>query len=325
MFCANKYIYFAAFFFLCAGAPFVTHASFNLADGLVAHWELDEGSGTSIRDATGNGSDGEVVGPVVWTEGHFGGAFNFTGDGIISYVGFASPSNKIPIGNSPYTLSAWMKSDGAGGVQGIIGWGNYGNDNQVTAFRLDSGVCSGFNGLDIYWWGDDLVSCADPINIYDGNWHNVLTTYDGSTKKLYVDGGLIGQMTPLNAVHDVPDTSHFAIGLTATAFNEYFNGSLDDVRVYDRALSPEEITALYGALSADYTGVVTRSHTSHHTTSSRTSVPERIQILIRNGNLALALQLMHDWPNQITKDSLVQIRDALLQEYLALFSTIITI
>ncbi len=309
MFCVKKHLYFLALLSLLVGIPSVTHAEINLANGLVAHWKMDEGSGISVTDATGNGSDGEVVGPVNWVEGHFGGAFNFNGDGIISYVGVATPSSKIPVGNDSYTISAWMKSDGAGGTQGIIGWGNYGNDNQVTAFRLDNSVCDGRNGLDLYWWGDDLVSCADPINLYDGNWHQVLTTYDGSTKKLYVDGSLIGEMTPLNAVHSTPDTSNFAIGLTATAFDEYFNGSLDDVRVYDRALSEQEITALYNAPSADYTGVVTRSHRI----SSSTSAAQRIQVLIRNGNLALAAQVMHDWPNQINSSSLMQIRDALLE------------
>ncbi|QKG54986.1 LamG-like jellyroll fold domain-containing protein [Hymenobacter sp. BRD67] len=151
----------------------------------------------------------------------------------------------VPLGNSAYTLEAWIKPTSMG-VYGIIGWGNYGITNQATALRLDPA-----NGGSVrnYWWANDLMVTTG--NLADGKWHHVAATFDGTTRTIYVDGVLKGSDTPSG--HNVPNAANLRIGSTsvATANNpptglgtgEYFPGSLDEVRIYNVGLTQAQVQA----------------------------------------------------------------------------------
>ncbi len=215
-------------------------ASDDITSGLVADWEFNDGSGTSATDSTGNGNTGTLNGGSTWGVGKTSGGITFDGTG---YVTVASPS-LIPVGSSPYTLSAWIKTTGTNG-QGIIGWGDYGTQSATNAFRLASyGDCNGGNGLDNYWWGNDVVGCANNgTNLYDGTWHHVVTEYDGNARQIYIDGTLVtfDNPIPINVTRD----DNITIGATYLGNSENFNGTIDNVRVYNRALSDPQIAALY--------------------------------------------------------------------------------
>ncbi|MFM8930712.1 MAG: beta strand repeat-containing protein, partial [Gemmataceae bacterium] len=153
-------------------------------------------------------------------------SLNFSGS---SYV--PVPSNtSYPTGNSQYTLEAWIKPT-THGVNGIVGWGTWGSTNQTNALRLNS------NGQIVnYWWNNDLY--ATPGNLADGNWHHVAATFDGTYRRIYVDGVLLASDTPTG--HNVPSTaSNVRIGTTNNT--EYFSGGIDDVRVWNRARTASEI------------------------------------------------------------------------------------
>ena len=153
----------------------------------------------------------------------FGTALSF--DGLNDYVGIVTPT--VPISNSHYSLAAWIKPDTMG-ARGIVGWGNYGTVNQVNALRLTD------NGLVNYWWGNDLNIVTGPLT---GTWHHVAATFDGMTRTIYLDGVVVGSDMPTG--HNVPDGRNFQIG---TTFNvEHFDGQIDEMRIYDRALSAAEI------------------------------------------------------------------------------------
>jgi hypothetical protein len=129
----------------------------------------------------------------------------------------------LPINNSQYTIEAKIKPTILS-VEGIVGWGNYGTGGQANALRLD-----GSGNIINYWWGPDLsVSCA-PINLLDGNWHHVAAAFDGTTRRIFVDGILKGSDTP-GATHSVPNMN-FKIGSTNNG--EYFNGGIDEVRIWN--------------------------------------------------------------------------------------------
>ncbi len=155
----------------------------------------------------------------------FGSALNF--NGTSTYIAPTSTTN-IPVGNSPYTIEAWIKPNGAPANLGIIGWGTYGSTNQVNAFRLDNS-----GGIFNYWWGNDLYVAPTGFNLYDGSWHHLAATYDGITRAIYVDGVMKNSDAPTGL--NVSGTSNLAIGLTAPSLNEYFNGSMDEVRVWNYA------------------------------------------------------------------------------------------
>ncbi len=148
-------------------------------------------------------------------------------DGVNDYVSLPV-STPVPTGNSNYTIEAWIKPTAMGNY-GIIGWGSYGTDNMVNALRLNA------TGLHNYWWNHDLVVTTGSLV---GAWHHVAATFDGTTRKLYVDGVLLGSDNP-GSSHAVPDASNLAIGRTNNT--EYFPGSIDEVRVWNRALCASEI------------------------------------------------------------------------------------
>jgi hypothetical protein len=148
-------------------------------------------------------------------------------DGANDYVSLPV-TTPVPTGNSNYTIEAWIKPTAMGNY-GIIGWGSYGTNNTVNALRLNA---TGFHN---YWWNNDLIVTTGSLV---GAWHHVAATFDGTTRKLYVDGVMLGSDNP-GSSHAVPDASNLAIGRTNNS--EYFPGSIDEVRVWNRALCLSEI------------------------------------------------------------------------------------
>ena len=154
-------------------------------------------------------------------------------DGVDDYVAVPSTAT-VPTGNSPYTLEAWIKPTSMG-VFGIMGWGNYGTTNQVNALRLDpSGV------LYNYWWSNDLGVNVGNIS---GRWHHVAATFDGTTRRLFLDGVQVGADTPTG--HNVPNANNLRIGSTCPVpcGGELFPGSIDETRIYNTALTLAQIQA----------------------------------------------------------------------------------
>lgn len=150
-------------------------------------------------------------------------------DGQNDYIAIPDTTS-LPSGNSSYTLEAWIKPNSMGD-RGIIGWGPWGTESSVNALRL-----MGSGSIRHYWWANDLD--VNVGNLADGQWHHVAATFDGTTRSLYVDGVLKGSDTPKR--HRLPiRATNVRIGSTNNG--EYFNGSIDDVAIWHRALSPEEI------------------------------------------------------------------------------------
>jgi hypothetical protein len=163
-------------------------------------------------------------------------------DGINDYASVSSTRN-IPLANSNYTIEAWIKPD-AMGAKGIVGWGAFGASNQVNAFKL------GTNQLVNYWWGNDLTVTVGDIT---GKWHHVACTYDGTTRKIYLDGVVVGSDAPIG--HNVTSTANFRIGSTNNG--EYFGGSIDEVRIWNIARTQSQIQAnMLSIISGSTAGLV---------------------------------------------------------------------
>ena len=149
----------------------------------------------------------------------------------------------IPTNGASYTISLWIQpSINATVRDGFIGWGNYGTQHQVNAFRLSSGA-----GVVNYWWGNDLNVTSSGTNLKNGDWHHVLAVYDagrmGNDHFLYINGEPVAQRTSNDALDVKPE--NFRIGIT-NGENETYDGLIDDVAVYDHALTGAEIEHLSG-------------------------------------------------------------------------------
>jgi hypothetical protein len=216
----------------------VTAAAVAPPAGLVGWWTGDGTSATTAPDIAGS-NPGTLVGGATHAAGEVGNAFSFNGNG--QYVSLATGTN-IPVGNTAYTLMAWIKPNAAGN-EGIIGFGNYGNNNQVNAFRLvDNGT--GHLNLLNYWWANDLE--GDTNLPATGAWHLAAAEFDGTTRRILVDGQVIAMDTPTG--HNVPNTANFRIGSTNNG--EFFNGLIDEAQIYSRALTTTEIQAIFSAGTA---------------------------------------------------------------------------
>ncbi|MGI4833049.1 MAG: LamG-like jellyroll fold domain-containing protein [Janthinobacterium lividum] len=143
----------------------------------------------------------------------------------------------VPVGNSAYTIEAWIKPTQRGNY-GIIGWGGYSNNNQVNALRLSD------TGLRHYWWANDLDATTADLS---GAWHHVAATYDPATntRRLYLDGAQVSTDNPSTSTpHAVPSADNLRIG--STNFGEFFPGSIDEVRVWNVARTAAQIAATRG-------------------------------------------------------------------------------
>ena len=169
--------------------------------------------------------------------GKFGGGLLLDGDWDYVTCG-SSTLTSLPIGNSNYTISLWAKSAELQDRGGYIGWGEYGSNNRVNAFRTI------MDGIQNYWWGNDLIHNSYALNLLN-QWHHVVVNFNGTNRTIYFDGALLKTDTPGATLNST--TSNFAIGRTAPMFIEFFNGTLDDLSIWNRALTLDEITYLYNS------------------------------------------------------------------------------
>ena len=186
------------------------------------------GSGNQWNDLSVNNNTGTLQNSPTYSTSNQG---ILTFNGSNQYTTFSSPSN-IPIGNSNYTISVWFNASSLG-QNGFVGWGGYLNTNQVNALRLSA------TGFVHYWWGNDLaVNTSLSIN----TWYNVVARFDGTNRQLWLNNVLIGGDTP-GSGHNVPNANNLTIGTTNV--NEYFNGKISNVEIYNRAISDSEIAEIY--------------------------------------------------------------------------------
>ena len=191
------------------------------------------GTGTTWYDLTTNHNDVNMQnsGGISYTNSG-GGYFTLSSGG---YFNNPSTTTNLPIGNSPYTLSAWVQITGSWGG-GMVGIGaNYGSGNSVNAFRT-----GGTNSWLNYWWGNDLAgtSSLSPTT----QWVNAVAQWDGTTRSIWIDSIQIASdsSTGLN----IPD-NFLQVGATNSGGSESLDGNIGQVLIYNRALSPEEIQKNY--------------------------------------------------------------------------------
>jgi len=211
---------------------FVEPGSWELIEGKVSYWKFDEGGGTTAYDSAGN-YDGTVYG-ATWTTGQISGALSF--DGVDDYVRTANNVFTNAQLASGATLSAWFKTDSTtyGYIADNEGYLTLGV-NHIYAANPNK-LCGIVDGGHHRFFSSSDVT--------DNLWHHAVIVWDGTnTAILYLDGvnvssGFSGPPTPDRK------SRPFAIGAHST-IAAYFNGLIDDVRIYDRALSGEEIQQLY--------------------------------------------------------------------------------
>ena len=202
----------------------------SLEKGLVGHWALDNITGAEDLSGEGNngtGAGGIIIGGATDRKGLAGKTTSF--DGSSDNISIISP-NTVRDDGEPMTVGAWVYWNGEAGYQDIVAQRN--RYNWIFYIHADNHELS-FHGNSQY-----RSSYVMPQN----EWKYVVATVTaGGVSTIYVNGVVVD--THPNYVYHASTTSNLRIGSTGT--NEFFNGSIADVRIYNRALSQDEITLLY--------------------------------------------------------------------------------
>ena len=209
-------------------------------DGLVGDWQANEGSGASLIDSSGLANNGTIVGNPTWVAGQHGQAIRLDGTGDYATV---ADNASLDI-TSAITMAAWVKPEVVG-TQNVIKKATNGGPNGYELSLASSGstwpqkVFVRFNQTTS---GDTIRLNSTTLYPTDGNtWMHVAATYDGATIRLYVNG-----VEEANMASSTPiGTNALNLGIGAQPDGgSPLTGSLDDVLLYNRALSPSEIAAL---------------------------------------------------------------------------------
>ncbi len=237
-----------AFYFLSMVFCLLSTARAQIVtNGLVGYWPLDG----NAKDVSGNGHNGTIIGAVP-TTGVAGGAYYFNG------------SSKIDVGNldfsnQKYTISGWMRTDytPVPGANEYRTWIDKLDNNTGGPFMLGLGDAvtggGGGNGPQYHVWqgGSGLATILkESLNLRDGKWHMFTVTYEKKFQKLYIDGALIDP-DPDSSVGYDGDLPVNSVGVTiggnvfASPYHNPWIGDIDEVAIYNRPLTSEEVLKLY--------------------------------------------------------------------------------
>lgn len=217
----------------------MTKLNINLQKGLVGHWTMSQDSlkGSLLADKTPYENDGTIYGATFTTDrmGQANKALSF--DGVNDYVKAGNVFNEEKM-KYTMTASAWFKSDVVQTEKYILSKKQYSLDNRAFGIYV-------YNQEVIWSVHDDNNTQYNNVSSFSlGNWVNVVGTWDNGIQRIYINGVLIASSTRAFSRINYSSAT-FLIGAADRGVNNFFNGDIDDVRIYNRALSEDEIKLLY--------------------------------------------------------------------------------
>jgi len=203
--------------------------------GLVGRWSMDEGQGTTTADSSGNKNTATLVDTPAWVQHVPGFALRFTDQQPNPHLE-VNPSKSLNAISTGVSVAAWVNTDGSGWTQTILARRRgTGAEQQYALYVFMLKI--GFRGR-----GGQIEHTLAPFPIK--TWFHVAATYDGTTAALYIDGVQVATK-PLSLTIG-KDSNPLLIGAMQENQNTWssMNGMLDEVRLYDRALSAAEVKLL---------------------------------------------------------------------------------
>jgi hypothetical protein len=208
-------------------ATAVTPAAPTGPAGLVAAYSFNEGSGTTVADASGTGNAG-TIGTATWsTTGKYGNALSFNGTSARVTVPDAA-SLRLTTG---MTLEAWVNPSVVNAAWRDVIY--KGNDDYYLMATSSPGRPVG-GGI----FGGSYGEAYGTANLTANTWTHLAATYDGSTLRLFVNGTQVATATRSGNIA----TSNSVLNIGGDApFAQYFSGRIDEVRIYNQALTAAQI------------------------------------------------------------------------------------
>jgi hypothetical protein len=212
-------------------------ASPSLKLGLVAHWKLDETTGTIARDDSGHDHHGTLHGATfeeVTVRGKVDNALRFSGRIYIDVPDH--PQFQL----AEMTIHAWIKPEAPQHF-----------DAQIISKASNFGLAIPRNqAMKFYFWDVDReVDWSFALN----KWVNLCATFDGQTRRFYVDGVRIASITSPPAPVVLGKPLYIGALKYSNVVDSFFHGAIDDIRIYNRALSDNEVHLLFLSAAASPT------------------------------------------------------------------------
>ena len=248
----NKRHYRRAAVLIAAAACLAVPATAGAASPLKGWWPMNERSGQTVYDWSGNGNNGTLGltadlddADPTWIKGIFnlGSALRFDGNDVVRIPESAALRPAHP------TVSAWVRSDGGPGTfKYVISQG--GDDCVAASYALYT-TEHGKLAFYVYDGTGSTGFYRSPeadLSLWDGKWHHVAGTYDGATVRLFVDGRQVDTGTPASVAISYSLPSEGAFGGYSGPCSLFLAGDIDGVSIWDRALPIGDIGDLIRAL-----------------------------------------------------------------------------
>lgn len=194
---------------------------------------LDEGSGTTATDESGEANDGTITG-ATWGTGKFGGALVFAGAEDVTIASDAS----LLFDTDDFAVSVWVKTSTAAD-QIVIG------NSNASAGPKEYGYAIRFRADGHVWFQSNYNDAAEidyEFNYSDNVWHHYVFSRTSEVLSLYIDDVL---KTSAAFATAIDSTSDLVIGKISYAASNYLTGSVDDVRIYSKGVTDAEVTQLF--------------------------------------------------------------------------------
>jgi len=209
------------------------------AEPPIGHWAFEEGEGSVATDSAGN-HPGQIV-DATYIEGQVGShALEF--NGTSAHVNVGATGTELELTDTSYTIAWWQRWNGTGGSQRPVNMDDAGDFSGGYSFNIINGKLTwthiGGGGTE-NWVVPDFTASTD--------WQHIAAVYDGSERMLYVDGQFVGALeTTIDLVTDGDDPLLFGAvdAPCCGGLIQFFNGALDDIRIYDYALKAGEVAWL---------------------------------------------------------------------------------
>ncbi|MDE0423951.1 MAG: LamG domain-containing protein [Candidatus Poribacteria bacterium] len=226
--------------FLCLLVVFIVstfigaiQADAAVDENTVAVWLFEEGAGNVVKDASGNGHDGEFEGSPKWVKGKFGTGLEFPGDSS----GYVVVNSTKQLELEELSIEAWVKvEESTGKWQGMVckQQAGCGNRNYGIWVHVDQSVLHAQIGAN----GACAFSIDGTTDITDDKWHHLAFTFDGKMGRVYVDGELENE-APNDATFQSADP--ITIGVPNLNNANGLKGIIEEIRISNTARTEEEI------------------------------------------------------------------------------------
>ncbi|PJE50545.1 MAG: hypothetical protein COV29_04020 [Candidatus Yanofskybacteria bacterium CG10_big_fil_rev_8_21_14_0_10_36_16] len=227
------------------GIEYCLYVRKAILTGSRLYWKFNEGNGNKVYDSTTSSNDGNIFGNRIWTIGFSGNALQFDGAGDYILHENGSTGRPTSLANNPLSFTAWIKTLS---TEGLI----------MQQGSTDAGMMLAIRGgraeFTYRWSASSLTTLTGTTFVNDNNWHLLVGTIDGSgNMRLVVDNQTQG--TGLATLSTTEPTYGFLVGsavaISGGVINPTadFNGTIDDVRIYAKDLTPDIIEIIYNGFT----------------------------------------------------------------------------